>query len=76
MGNPPAVTGPLKARDHFLPRDYGVVQAATRRPVKITVPGPMTITDSIADVHYNKNNKHPGARISWPQPECSRRLQR
>ncbi len=53
----PTVTGPLRTRDHFLPRDYRVAQAATDRPVKITVPGPMTITDSIADTYYNDDNQ-------------------
>jgi 5-methyltetrahydropteroyltriglutamate--homocysteine methyltransferase len=53
----PTVTGPLKARDHFLPRDYRVAQAATDRPVKITVPGPMTITDSIVDAYYNDDRR-------------------
>ncbi len=55
--NLPTITGPLKALDHFLPRDYRIAQAATDRPVKITVPGPMTITDSIADVHYNDDKR-------------------
>jgi 5-methyltetrahydropteroyltriglutamate--homocysteine methyltransferase len=59
----PTVTGPLKARDHFLPRDYRVAQAATDRPVKITVPGPMTITDSIADVYYI-DDKRLGAALA------------
>ncbi len=59
----PTVTGPLKARNHFLHRDYRIAQAATDRPVKITVPGPMTITDSIADVYYN-DDKHLGATLS------------
>lgn len=48
----PTVTWPLKAGGNFLPRDYRVAQEATDRPVKITVPGPMTITDSVADAHY------------------------
>lgn len=52
VANLPTVTGPLKARDHFLPRDYQIAQAATDRPVKMTVPGPMTITDSIADAYF------------------------
>lgn len=63
VANLPTVTGPLKARDHFLPRDYRIAQAATDRPVKITVPGPMTITDSIADVYYN-DDKRLGATLS------------
>jgi 5-methyltetrahydropteroyltriglutamate--homocysteine methyltransferase len=64
VANLPTVTGPLKARrDHFLPRDYRIAQAATDRPIKITVPGPMTITDTIADVYYN-DDKRLGAALS------------
>ncbi len=63
MASLPTVTGPLKARNHFLHRDYRIAQAATDKPVKITVPGPMTITDSIADVYYN-DDKRLGATLS------------
>ncbi len=63
VANLPTVSGPLKSRNHFLPRDYRIAQAATDRPVKITVPGPMTITDSIADVYYN-DDKHLGAALA------------
>lgn len=59
----PTATGPLKARDRFLPRDYRIAQAATDRPVKITVPGPMTITDSIADAYYG-DDKRLGAALA------------
>jgi 5-methyltetrahydropteroyltriglutamate--homocysteine methyltransferase len=48
----PTVTGPVRPRAHFLPDDWRVAQAATRRPVKMTVPGPLTIMDSVADAHY------------------------
>ncbi len=48
----PTVRGPLAATAPFLVRDWRVAQAATERPVKITVPGPLTITDSIVDDYY------------------------
>lgn len=48
----PTVAGPVAARDHFLPHDWLVAQACTERPVKITLPGPMTISDTVADAHY------------------------
>ncbi len=38
--------------EHFLDRDYEVAQSFTSRPVKITVPGPMTIIDTTADACY------------------------
>ncbi len=48
----PTVTGPVSAGASFLPHDWRVAQACTDRPVKITLPGPMTITDTVADAHY------------------------
>ncbi len=48
----PTVTGPIAAGAPFLPRDWQVAQAATERPVKMTVPGPLTIIDSTADDFY------------------------
>lgn len=49
----PTVTGPIEARAPFLPRDWQIAQGATDKPVKITVPGPLTIIDSTADAHYH-----------------------
>ena len=49
----PTVTGPIVAGPSPLTRDYRVAQAATDRPVKITLPGPMTIVDSVADDAYH-----------------------
>ena len=63
VANLPTVTGPLKARDHFLPRDYHIAQAVTSRPIKITVPGPLTITDTIVDSYYN-DDRRLGAALS------------
>ncbi len=63
VANLPTVTGPIEIIGSFLPRDYRVAQAATDRPVKITVPGPMTITDSIADTYYN-DDKQLGAALA------------
>ena len=48
----PTITGPIAPREHFLARDWKVAQGATERPVKITVPGPLTIADTLADDHY------------------------
>ncbi len=50
----PTVTGPVSARDHFLPHDWRVAQSFADRPVKITLPGPMTISDTVADAHYGE----------------------
>ncbi len=48
----PTIRAPLAPGEPFLPRDWRIAQAETDRPVKITVPGPLTITDSVADAHY------------------------
>ncbi len=53
----PSIVGPVKAGQPFLPHDWRVAQSFTDRPVKITMPGPMTITDTTADVHYNDDRK-------------------
>lgn len=38
--------------DHFLDHDWRTAQAFTDRPVKLTVPGPITIMDTTANAHY------------------------
>ncbi len=48
----PTIRGPVSAREHFLDRDYRVAQVATDRPVKITLPGPLTIADTTVDAWY------------------------
>ena len=49
----PTVTGPISARDEFLVHDWKRAQRCTERPVKMTMPGPMTITDTTADAYYH-----------------------
>ncbi len=48
----PTVTGPVAARPSPLADDYRRAQAGVDEPVKITVPGPMTIIDSTANTCY------------------------
>lgn len=49
----PTVRGPVQVRAPFLPDDWRLAQSFTERPVKITLPGPMTIADTTADAFYN-----------------------
>ena len=49
----PAITGPIAAREHFLPAEWRLAQSFTGRPLKVTLPGPMTIADTTADLHYS-----------------------
>ncbi len=49
----PTITGKIVPRgENFLDNDYKMAQSCTDRPVKITVPGPVTIIDTTADAHY------------------------
>jgi 5-methyltetrahydropteroyltriglutamate--homocysteine methyltransferase len=53
----PSITGPVKARNHFLAAEWKVAQSFTDRPVKITLPGPMTIADTNVDLYYDDDRK-------------------
>ncbi len=49
----PTITGRIEARgEHFLDRDFRLAQSFTDRPVKLTVPGPLSIMDTTANEHY------------------------
>jgi len=49
----PTIVGPVKAGEPFLPHDWKAAQALTDKPVKTTLPGPMTVGDTVADNHYD-----------------------
>jgi len=59
----PTVVGPIKAGDRFLVRDWRRAQDFTDRPVKITMPGHMTIADTTADAFYG-NPKRLGGDLA------------
>jgi 5-methyltetrahydropteroyltriglutamate--homocysteine methyltransferase len=48
----PVVVGKLRLRGRVHEPEAQVARAHTRRRLKITMPGPMTIVDTIADSHY------------------------
>jgi 5-methyltetrahydropteroyltriglutamate--homocysteine methyltransferase len=48
----PTVTGALRLRDRVHAVEARVARAHTARKLKFTLPGPMTIVDTIADTHY------------------------
>ena len=50
----PTIVGPVRARGPFLPVDFRRARACTDREVKITMPGPMTIADTTANLHYGE----------------------
>ncbi len=47
----PTVIGPLRLRARVHAREARLARAHTRRKLKFTLPGPMTIVDTIADAH-------------------------
>jgi 5-methyltetrahydropteroyltriglutamate--homocysteine methyltransferase len=48
----PTVVGPLRLRSRVHAREARLARAHTKRKLKFTLPGPMTIVDTIADAHY------------------------
>src|SRR3954453_17763790 len=48
----PTVTGPLRRRRSVHAAEARIARAHTARRLKFTLPGPMTIIDTIADAHY------------------------
>src|ERR1700688_5126809 len=48
----PTVTGPLSLKGRVHAAEARFARAHTRRRLKFTLPGPMTIVDTIADAHY------------------------
>jgi 5-methyltetrahydropteroyltriglutamate--homocysteine methyltransferase len=50
----PTVTGPLERQAPVHLRDAQFVRANTQSQFKVTLPGPMTICDTIADGHYGR----------------------
>jgi methionine synthase II (cobalamin-independent) len=53
----PTITSELSAKEPFLVRDWQIAQSVTDKPVKITLPGPMTVADTTADRFYNDPKK-------------------
>ncbi len=50
----PTVTGPITRKASVHGEDARFVRGHTRRAMKITLPGPMTICDTVADSHYGR----------------------
>jgi 5-methyltetrahydropteroyltriglutamate--homocysteine methyltransferase len=53
----PTVVGELKLRGRVHAREARIARAHTAKPLKFTLPGPMTIVDTIADAHYGDRVK-------------------
>ena len=54
----PTITGPIRpSGDPFLIHDFKIARSFTDRPIKMTVPGPLTIADTTADNFYGDATK-------------------
>ena len=53
----PTVIGELKLRSRVHAREARLARAHTSKKLKFTLPGPMTIVDTIADAHYGDRVK-------------------
>ena len=53
----PLVTGTLRLRGRVHQADAKLLRANTTKKIKITMPGPMTIVDTLADRHYGDKVK-------------------
>ena len=56
----PTITAPVRARESFLTHDLRIAQSFTDRSIKITMPGPMTISGTVADKFYDAVAIRPG----------------
>jgi 5-methyltetrahydropteroyltriglutamate--homocysteine methyltransferase len=53
----PVVSGPLRLKGRVHEAEARLARAHTQRQLKFTLPGPMTIVDTIADEHYGDRVK-------------------
>ena len=54
----PTITGPIRpSGGPFLIHDFKIAQSFTDRPIKMTVPGPLTIADTTVDSFYGDATK-------------------
>ncbi len=49
----PTIIGPITFKQPRLDADWKAAQQFTSKPVKITLPGPLTIADSVANAYYD-----------------------
>ena len=53
----PVVTGPLRLKGRVHQTEALVLRSHSKKQIKMTLPGPMTIVDTIADEHYGDKVK-------------------
>lgn len=53
----PTIVDAVRPNGSFLPYDFQIAQSYSRQPVKITMPGPMTIADTVVDEYYGDQRR-------------------
>ena len=53
----PTITNKISATEPFLVDEWKNNQSLSNKPVKVTIPGPMTITDTIANRYYKSDEE-------------------
>ena len=53
----PTITNKISAKEPFLVDEWKNNQSLSDKPVKVTIPGPMTITDTIANTYYKSDEE-------------------
>jgi 5-methyltetrahydropteroyltriglutamate--homocysteine methyltransferase len=53
----PTVVGPLRLKSRVHATEARLARAHTKKKLKFTLPGPMTVVDTIADSHYGDRTK-------------------
>jgi len=57
----PTVRGPIEAKaSGFLVDDFKAASAIAGKPVFVSIPGPMTVVDTLHDAHYNNGAAYSG----------------
>ena len=53
----PTITNRVTAGESFLVEEWKTNQKLSNKPIKVTIPGPMTITDTIANTYYKTDEE-------------------
>lgn len=53
----PSIVGPVSLKKSYIVKDWKTAQEFTGNPLKITMPGPMTVADTNSDRYYNDPKK-------------------
>ena len=53
----PTITSKISSADPFLVDEWKKNQSMSDKPVKVTIPGPMTIADTIANTYYKSDEE-------------------